>query len=210
MEHEMDGSRWQNQTHSVLTRPCSLAALVIRQIKQSYQKIAITLSAAINLRVATVVGALWQTSRELADLFVDPVLSISGTEASLGSRERRIVCRRSSPKLQEFKLGSVWICVSHPTVWCVACNDQEGTQLMKLNRKHVWEAKWPVSRCACNQYYCLASPACYFNQEQAVPLLIAPPQDECFTNAAQHTFGYLHHTEPNTWASFCTHLREML
>lgn len=39
---------------------------------------------------------------------------------------------------------------------------------------------------ACNQYYSLASLSCYFNQEQALPLLIAWSQDECFTNAAEH------------------------
>lgn len=42
--------------------------------------------------------------------------------------------------------------------------------------------------CACNQYYDLASLACYFNQEQALPLVIAQPQDECFTNSAERMF----------------------
>lgn len=44
----------------------------------------------------------------------------------------------------------------------------------------------PYPVCACNQYYSLASLGCYFNQEQALPLLIARSQDECFTNAAEH------------------------
>lgn len=50
----------------------------------------------------------------------------------------------------------------------------------------------PYPFCVCNQYYSLASLSCYFNQKQALPLLIVWFQDKCFTNVAEHKHALIY------------------